>query len=119
MWPSLKRKLKTKKVGDIHNVKCDEKGQRLCDKKEVTVQNSVFTMVLDAGGVAKATRGHHRCVKKEKTQSGSLFEGCRDVVRASEHNQLTHLFKRLRDNCVNKKEQFPFFSIGEKIQGNE
>lgn len=45
-------------------------------------KTSVFTMVPDTGSVAK-----------NKTQSGSLFEGCRDVARAPEHNHLTHLFK--------------------------
>lgn len=76
-----------------------KKGQRLGDQKGVMAQKSVFTMVPDVGGVAKATQGHQRCVKKEKTQSGSLFEGYRDIVSAPEHNQLTHLFKRLRQLC--------------------
>lgn len=45
----------------------------------------------------------------------SLFEGCRDVGRAPEHNQL----KRQRlSNCV-KKGAISFFSIGEKIQDRE
>lgn len=39
---------------------------------------------------------------ENKTQSGSLFEGCRDVARAPEHNHPTHLFK----DCVVKRNNF-------------
>lgn len=40
----------------------------------VTVQNSVFTMVLKrgVGDVAKAAQGHRRCVEKSKTERESV-----------------------------------------------
>lgn len=67
-------------------------------------------MVPDTGSVAK-----------NKTQSGSLFEGCRDVARAPEHNHLTHLFKETETQqlCHKKEQILFFFSIREKIQSRE